>query len=361
MDKKQKLVGIDLVRGLAIYAVVILHSDEGILVPPVGWSAIAQFSSFAVPFFLATSFYLVVNKIYTSGTQNSWKSRLKRLLIPYLFWSAVYLFQKSIKYLIKSDFNQLSHVFSDPVALIFFGDAAIHLYFLPLLFAGTIFIVKFAHGLIKKQNFFSLVLLLIASIVLYEYLIISGNSFQLDSKAGFQQLLASVWSAGNQNPTIRICLGELALLIRCLPYILMAMVLNHPSIKKNLKFSLSSTSFLFIVFIVVNLFGSPFLPIAIYEITRGYAALLLAISCSTNFKENRIIASLGSCSFGIYLLHLLVVEVFQSLEKRVYAITGIQTSILTLLLFSVFTFLVSWLATHLLMRKKSISKLMFGL
>lgn len=360
MEKKQKLVGIDLVRGLAIYAVVILHSDEGILVPPVGWNAIAQFSSFAVPFFLATSFYLVVNKIYTSG-QNSWKSRLRRLLIPYLFWSGVYLLQKSLKYLIKTDFNQLSQVFHDPVALIFFGDAAIHLYFLPLLFAGTVFIIKVDHSLIKNQSLFSLVLLLIASIVLYEYLISSGNSFHLDSKTGFQQLLASVWSAGNKNPIIRVCLGELALLIRCLPYILMAMVLNHPTIKKNLKFSLISTSFLFIGFIVVNLFGSLFLPTAIYEITRGYTALLLAISCSTNLKENRIITSLGSCSFGIYLLHLLVVEVFQSLEKRVYAITGIQTSILTLLLFSVFTFLVSWLATHLLMRKKSISKLMFGL
>lgn len=361
MGKKQRLIGIDLLRGIAIYAVVILHSDEGILVEPMGWAAILQFSGFAVPFFLATSFYLIVNKLYVSGSQFPWKSRLTRLLIPYGFWSLIYLLQKSLKYLSKHETDKLIHLFQDPVSLIFFGGSAFHLYFLPLLLSGTV-LIKSVDFLIKRNyKLTTLILGFLISTFIYELVLLSGNSFQIGPSIAFQTLVENTIPSGNQNPIVRIFLGELALIIRCLPYIFMAMVLNHPSISKKLVyFSNSSTLVLGFIFITLNISGNLFIPEALYEVTRGYTALLFAISLSTNLKENHIIANLGSCSFGIYLLHLLLVEVFQSLGNKFYAITKIPVSTLTLLTSSVLIFLLSWVATYLLMKKKSVAKFMFG-
>lgn len=361
MVKKQRLTGIDLLRGLAIYAVVILHSDEGILVKPMGWAAILQFSSFAVPFFLATSFYLIINKLYVSGSQFPWKTRLTRLLIPYGFWSFVYLLQKSIKYLSKHEIDKLIHLFQDPVSLIFFGGSAFHLYFLPLLLSGTV-LIKTVEFLIKRNfKLTTLILGLLVSTFIYEILLLTGNSFQIGSSIAFQTLIENTIPSGNQNPILRLFLGELALIIRCLPYIFMAMVLNHHSIsKKLLYFSSSSTVVLGFIFVSINIYGNLFVPEALYEVASGYTALLFAISLSTNLKENGIIANLGSCSFGIYLLHLLLVEVFQSLGNKFYAVTKIPVSTLTLLTTSILIFLLSWVATYLLMKKKSVAKFMFG-
>ena len=150
MEKKLRLTGIDLLRGIATYAVVILHSDEGIVVEPPGWAAVVQFSGFAVPFFLATSFYLATDRLYVSDRPSNLKLRLTRLLIPYGFWSIIYILQKIVKYALKNDFDKLLELFQDPIALIFFGGAAFHLYFLPLLLAGT-FANQWAERLIKKK------------------------------------------------------------------------------------------------------------------------------------------------------------------------------------------------------------------
>ena len=151
MEKKLRLTGVDMFRGIAVYAVVILHSDEGISVHPPIWEFIVKFSNFAVPFFLATSFYLAIKKLYISGSKYKLKPRLSRLLIPYGFWTLVYLLYKALKYLVDNELDRLNSLFQDPVALIFLGGAAFHLYFLPLLFAGTIN-VKISELLIKNNT-----------------------------------------------------------------------------------------------------------------------------------------------------------------------------------------------------------------
>ena len=85
--EKTRLTGVDLFRGIAVLAVIILHSDEGISTSPQGWETILEFSGFAVPFFLAASFYLAFTKIYVNKGNFVLKERLVRLLTPYLFWT----------------------------------------------------------------------------------------------------------------------------------------------------------------------------------------------------------------------------------------------------------------------------------
>ncbi|HEY9852609.1 MAG TPA: acyltransferase [Leptolyngbyaceae cyanobacterium] len=364
MTQKLRLTGIDLFRVFAIYGVILLHSDEGMTNYPVGWKEILQFSSFAVPFFLATSFYLTFNKVYKAGGQYFLKERLARLLVPYFVWTGLYIVYKVLKYLLQNEMNNVTQLFRDPVGLILFGGAAFQLYFLPLLVAGTI-IIKPLTFLIKNRakNKF-LIVLFVASLILYEVLIYSGNSFQIATGSAFEGLLNAPAFSNLQynNPVSRIILTEIALIIRCLPYIFMAMILSKVELENLLhKNGKIIVTILWVLsFLIINTFAGYFLPLSIYELTQGFTALMAGISLSNHLKANKIISSLSFCSFGIYLVHLLFVEIFQTVEARFYSGGMFRLSTPNLLIFSLLILALSWMATDIIMKKKSIAKILFG-
>ena len=78
-----------------------------------------------------------------------------------------------------------------------------------------------------------MIFLCILSLGIYELLLVSGNAFKLGPNIAFQALLASIYPEGNQNPLIRLLLVELSWIIRCLPYIFIAMLLNYPSLRES--------------------------------------------------------------------------------------------------------------------------------
>jgi surface polysaccharide O-acyltransferase-like enzyme len=358
MNKQRRLLGIDLFRGLAIYGVVILHTDEGLEVWPPAWSWIVQFSGFAVPFFLATAFYLTFSKLYVSKEKFALKERLTRLLVPYLFWSVLYVAYKVLKYLVQNETDSVIKLFQDPVGIIFCGGAAFQLYFLPLLALGTVLVKPISLVIARQIKLSLLVLLAVVSLIPYELLLISGNAFENGSGVAFQALFNS-----NDNQLLRIVGVTIAWAIRCLPYIFVAAIASHP----NIKFILSKyeKNYLYaivlaLLFLTLNSFGGSLLPQSIYELGRGYTALLLGLALSAYLPSNRAIASLSFCSFGIYLSHLLFVETFQILEKRVYPGEVFRSSTPNLLIFALLSLAVSWIATDILMRKKYLTKLLFG-
>jgi surface polysaccharide O-acyltransferase-like enzyme len=360
MDRQKRLIGIDLFRGLAVFAVVILHTDEGIKVIPTGWSQITDFALFAVPFFLALSFYLAIDKLSASQQPFRLWPRLARLLIPYLLWSAGYIFYKVVKYSMVKEPDRLIELFHDPLSLICFGGAAFHLYFLPLLASGTV-LVKFSEWAIAhKISLTRLTILYLVSSIGYEALLRSGNEFQISANQAFQPLLATVFPLGNSNPLLRLILVIIAFTIRCAPYIIVSTILTHPAvIKIQLKFVNQSPILWTFIFLVVNIFGSQLLPQSLYEVVRGYLALLAAISISNVLKYNQSIESLATCSFGIYFIHLAIVEVFQSIAKRVYPdyIYRIDTALLLTTALAIFG--ISWAITNLMMKNKRLSSILF--
>lgn len=361
MDQQKRLIGIDLFRGLAIFAVVILHIDEGIPTLPHFWSQIADFALFAVPFFLAVSFYLAINKLYLSSNPYPLQSRLARILVPYSFWSAFYLLYKVAKYFSAGESSKLTNLFNDPLSLIFWGGASFHLYFLPLLAIGML-LVKASEFLIRKNiSLKALFLISLVSFLSYEILLMTGNEYQIGINIAFQNFLASVFPAGNSNPILRWILIVIACIIRSLPYILVSMLLSHPSSTRfRLKFIDGYPLIWLFVFIIFNKFGSQILPQSLHEITRGYSALLTAISFQSISKENYLLKSLGLCSFGIYLIHLFIVEIFQSIAKRVYPNYINQANATMLIIASIVVLLLSWIITFLLMRNKRLSGILFG-
>ncbi len=355
METKQRFTGIDLFRGVAAYAVIIIHAEHSAAIPGSWAAKLVSFSLIAVPFFLAVSFYLTMNSLYVRGSKCSLKSRINRILIPFWIWSAIYIFQRVLESLILKKIS-INSIFDDPLGIIFFGSAAYHLYFLPILFTGNV-VVKFTSRLIKAEVYV-LILLFATSIFAYNLCLASGNSYQLATATSFQSLLAAIYPDGNKNPLLRLVLVEFSWVLRCLPYIFMAMILNHPSIRGYLsRLNTQSTITLFAVFFIINAFGNLFLPEAVYEIARGYSALLFSISLSVDIEENAILKNLSLCSFDIYLVHLLVLHLFQSIAKRVYpGSENIPPTLISILVLSTLSFLVSWMIAHLLNRNRFFAK-----
>ena len=89
----QRLFGVDLLRGIAAYAVVFVHSGDETLGLPISQNAIALRMDFyfAVPFFLATSFYFLTSRNDIDISKRFWCSRVERILISYAVWSLIYV------------------------------------------------------------------------------------------------------------------------------------------------------------------------------------------------------------------------------------------------------------------------------
>ncbi len=358
MKEQKRLVGIDVFRSLAIFSVIIVHIDEGVKVLPPVWLQITSAASFCVPFFLSTAFYLAIKKLYESRSAYPLRSRFARLLIPYGFWSTFYLFYKTAKYLVIGESNKLSGLFQDPLSLVFFGGASYHLYFIPLLAVGTL-IVKFIEILIRSKISLKIIgVIALISLLVYEVVLFSGNGWKAPDNVAFQPLLTALFPENHSNPLLRLFSVAFVWALRCLPYIMIAMILMHPIANEFCtKYINNHPVFWVLIFLIVNTFGAP-LPDGIEDVIRGYTAIIAAISISGVLKENSVIKSIGACSFGIYLIHIFFVEIFQSVVIRLYPDYTNSVSTNLLLLASVIIFLVSWLTTILLMRIKRLSQIL---
>ncbi len=362
-ERSPRLTGIDILRGVALLGVAIMHSGSS--APTTGWARELQhFSGFAVPFFLATSFYLASSKFYTTSTPYPFRSRLPRLFIPYTAWVLIYVLFACVKYWVSGRFGDLGEIFQDPISIIFFGGPGYHLYFIPLLLTGT-FLLKGAEWLAKHNLQLSGLSLLIAlSTFAYQVILITGNGFELGTNWAFQPLFFGLGVDVHSFPLLRVSSVAIAWIFRILPYILIALLLQYPLLRKHLQ-KLDNTHsriIIIILFFIVNGLGDLILPEAVHELARGWLALMVGISLSTLFAENALIKNLGLCSFGIYLTHLIWVEIFKTVLGSIYPDLLTHVSVQTLFLFASPAWITSWITTAFLIKQKGImSKLFFGI
>lgn len=87
-------------KGAAVLAVVAIHACNGTEAFPVGsfnWAfglTLRQVINFAVPMFLAMAGYFSANAA-TMGTDEYFGRRIQRIVLPYLFWTALYLLTRT--------------------------------------------------------------------------------------------------------------------------------------------------------------------------------------------------------------------------------------------------------------------------
>jgi peptidoglycan/LPS O-acetylase OafA/YrhL len=361
----QKLLGIELCRGLAAYAVILVHSGDenwGLATDPNAIAFRLNFY-FGVPFFLAVAFYFLTAKPEIAYSAKFWRSRFDRIVVPYAIWSTIFLILRAIVFTASDRTDRLQELLTDPLSIVFFGGASYHLYFLALLLAGTslILLVPLLHKL--KVSNLGLLLLSILSVAIYNWLETSGNSFHLGPDVAFESLLTT-WQINLQTqPLLRLLLVEIAWLIKCLPYLCTSLLLHQIIKTKTISPQLMKLGSIGLL-VAINISGQLFLPKACKEIILAYTLLVAGRSISSYFKHpivNNIIASVGSCSFGIYLIHPLMMNIVKSLVGKISPELTSSISISSMLALSIPCFLISWLSVVGITKTKLAPKQLLGI
>ena len=357
MSKSAKLIGIELCRGLAAFAVILVHSGDETWGIPVTDNAIEfrQLFYFAVPFFIASYFYFATKKTPEAIAQNLWQRKIRRIVIPYLLWSTLFLLSKSFTFILTNNTTQLQNLWSEPVNIVFFGAASYHLYFLPLLISGTILLYSAKYLL--KQNITVLLLQCLVSIVFYQWLATTENSFVLGEYVAFPHILSLFISQTPAYSTARIILINLAWLINCLSYFSIALLLNHVWQIESCRWLYHrKTSLLFLFcLILMNVIKADFLFEAILRVAIAYCLLLFGISISHRLNSN-LIVNLGYCSFGIYLIHPYIKSIVSFGLKTLIPQTVQSVSIFSMLLYAIPTFILSWIVINVCKKNKFVSR-----
>jgi peptidoglycan/LPS O-acetylase OafA/YrhL len=365
IENRDRLLGIDLCRGIAAFAVIFVHSGDETWGVPVGYWAlqVRLFFYFAVPFFLATSFFFLTRNLSGNVNLNVLLVKLQRIFIPYSFWSIFYLFFGAFFAFVTNQTDRLNQLFQDPLSIVFFGGASYHLYFLPLLFSGTLLLFLLQY-LIKHRSAISMMLaLFIMSIIINEVIAFSGNLFKLNPHIAFSGLLNLVNTNVIYYSLARFFLVQLAWILNCLPYFCMAVILNHLLLKTNPSVFKNRAVFLLFlsIFVYVNLFKKTFILTELSNIVIAFSLLLVGICLSSHLKESRIIKNLGNCSFGIYLIHPILKKITSVILTFAVPQLTSQITVVSMLCLSIPSFLTSWLVVSLLMKNKHLAKYMFGL
>jgi peptidoglycan/LPS O-acetylase OafA/YrhL len=355
MNAARRIDGIDLFRGIAAFAVVILHSDEVIKVAPQGWSFVLHFSDFAVPFFLATSFYLLVDKLANSAQLIKWSDRFYRLLVPYIFWSFIYLGIKILQFLLKKQPHKVQLLLENWSGLIFLGQSEFHLYFIPLLISGIILVAASESFLRSRPSLLLSIFLLFLLLFIYNFYL----SLDLTNINRLEEMI-KIKEFNLDYNIVSFFVKVLGFFLRCSSYIVMALICSRLMLKnKLLDLKFSGFLLCLILFIFINIFSDFGLPKVVDEFLKGYITLALAFTSSSYIHDNFIVSSLGRCSFGVYLMHLVFLQILWSVARKI-GFDFEKPSLAILFLSIFFVYLISWLLTYFLMQKKEISKIIFG-
>jgi peptidoglycan/LPS O-acetylase OafA/YrhL len=365
MENTKRFLGIELFRGLSTYAVILAHSGDENWGIPILSNAI-EFRLhfyFAVPFFLAAAFFFMTAKPEIAYSQRFWKSRLERIVIPYIIWSFIFWISRVIIFTLSKKFDRLQQLLQDPLSVSFFGGASYHLYFLPLLMAGTFLMLSIKLFTNPKISALSLALFTVISIIFYHLLEVTGNSFQLGNNISFQGLYSNWHINSEQNPLLRLFLVEFSWMIRCLPYFFVALILHKSLPEINFLYNRLFSLGLAVLCLLCNTLGLMFLPGSLQEVIMAYLLLLFGISLSHHFRSiltTNLAASVGLCSFGIYLIHPFIMNISKYfISKLLPGITS-SISIPSMLVLSISCFLISWTLVAYLIKQKFISKYLFG-
>lgn len=285
-----KLSSLDAWKGIAIISVVFIHSFGLLSFSPAEsfdwyfWITSRQALNFAVPVFFFISGYLSFSDKYSNAT-NFYKKRLARILIPYLSWCFIYIAFSSV---MKKEVPSISDITYQIVT----GDAIVIGYFIIVLIQFTLITpILYKISSINK-NIMSLVVI---SIIGVSYTYITTFIFPSSklSQFPYSALPFIVWY----------------------PFYHLGFMLNKYKPKININHSyiilIGMLSLSVLEGFYVGSGGNSSFAVSQLKSTSIIMSVILCIiiykNISFNFT-NKFLLTSGKYSFGIYLMHILVMR-----------------------------------------------------
>lgn len=299
-------------RGIAALSIVWLHTFGG-----GDWARLSFPGRFAVPFFTATSVFLIFQSVTRKPHQTFGRyaiSRLKRIYVPFVIWTVFYLLIMSIGAVIKhSPLPTLN------VQLLWIGSTH-HLWFLPY-----ILIVSLLTFLAAKINVQRIAASVIAIVCFVTGSVIAFKMLPVRKPSDYGLLLAM--------DAIPAMFWTWALMFE------LRRRKQHlcPHALRAIISAVLGLGYLIALWFCDRHRGM--------ENASGFAALVCALSLS--IQAPRWLLQFGSMAYGIYLVHILFLEGFQDICTMVNLPTSLTMDLVTFVISTVCSIVFCMIVSHL--------------
>jgi surface polysaccharide O-acyltransferase-like enzyme len=263
----ERLASIDLLRIMAVVGIIWFHT---------GGAPYVQIGYAGLPMFLLIYFSLVTKQSRLHATSQFLRRRWDRLLKPWLFWSVVYGVCRLVKAAYTMDVSSIERMLSLETVLV---GTSIHLWYLPYAFASGLFI----HVLNRRTVRISDTLVVLAAALTGAF-VLAACTVGLHAYELARPL--PQWEFGLAAIPLGLAIGRsLAIPSRRVQMLLLSVIcattLGTCAILTS--FHLDSTA-----------------------IPYGLAMVFVCLAYGWQVNGNGLIATLAPLTFGIYLLHPLV-------------------------------------------------------
>lgn len=316
---------IDAFRVFAIFGVIAIHvqsnTDNAEMLGRL-------FSGFSVPYFYIVSlFYLIIDlkKRKDEGVYSIVNKTFYRLIIPYLAWTVIYVCLRLTKAVFLGQPSDL-----DFLKVLFYGDGAVQLYFIPNLLSMQAILISI-YLLLKgnlKNKLWGIVIL--TSVVVFLAIGILNNCFAISMGfifVGIPFFISLAFSAtffnSNERNAVNIWMGILIIVVTTI-------------------FNIIPFSF--------SLFG--------YNYISPFMAFGILLLCIGLFDQFRLPSTLTSATFGIYLSHVLFLELFEFIISQSQIILYYDLTVKLLVTFLIF--LISLTGIFIMRKSRILSFYLLG-
>lgn len=305
---RPKINELDFVRAIAIIAVVLIHAtSEATILPAAGsitqkfFYSINTLGAFAVPVFIILSGIVLFYKYYDSwrfrDSITFYKKRIMSVLYPYLVFSVFYYLYYQIKYTDGVTFDIRAFA-----GLLPYGDAFYHLYYMSIIFQFYL-LFPIIISLTKRFRWFESSLVLIGVLIqggFYVYFTWFNNiSNRATMSVTYFALFLAGAVIGIHYHKISKWIERNSLWLIPLGILTGALYVGMFWSVKYYGASIQNTWFM----LVYNAYA---LLMAIALIGAGKFVLKLSP------KLSKPVLRLGKASFGVYLLHPLVLNTYKT-------------------------------------------------